>query len=101
MDVDDVEPTIEWELEHLQEFNNEKQLKLLRQEVTHIISHGFQPSEGWYDERFEHINLYSHLGWSQLAQRFHNTDQYIHDTSIYIMRLSDELLEERGCKTKL
>jgi hypothetical protein len=98
MEVEEVESTIEWELEHLQEFNNEKQLKLLRQEVTHIITHGLQPSEGWYDERFEHINLYSHLGWSQLAQRFHNKDQYLHDTAIYIMRLLDELLEERGSK---
>jgi len=89
---------IEWALAHLKEYDNEKQLDLLRREIGHIVAHGLQPSEGWYDERFEHINLYAHLGWSQLAQKFHNKDEYIHDNSIYIMRLADELLEERGCK---
>jgi hypothetical protein len=98
-DINDVqEIDIENEMEHLKEFGNEKQLDLLRREIGHIIAHGLQPSDGWYDERFEYINLYSQLGWSQLAQRFHNSDQYIHDTSMYIMRLSDELLEERSCK---
>ena len=99
MDLDeDFESDIESELEHLKEYGNEKQLDLLRREIGHIVAHGLQPSEGWYDERFEHINLYSNLGWSHLAQRFHNKDQYLHDTAIYIMRLSDELLEERGSK---
>jgi hypothetical protein len=92
------ETDIEWELAHLKDFDNEKQLDLLRREIGHIVAHGLQPCEGWYDERFEHINLYSKLGWSQLAQKFHNNDQYLHDTAIYIMRLADELLEERGCK---
>lgn len=89
---------IEWDLEHLKEFGNEKQLNVLRREIGCIVAHGLTPSEGWYDERFEHINMYSNLGWANLAKRFHNKDQYIHDTAIYIMRLSDELLEERGSK---
>jgi hypothetical protein len=92
------ETDIEWALSHLKEYDNEKQLDLLKREIGHIVAHGLQPSEGWYDERFEHINLYAHLGWSQLAQKFHNKDEYIHDNSIYIMRLSDELLEERSTK---
>ena len=33
-----------------------------------------------------------------MAKRFHNNDQYIHDTALYIMRLLDELIEERGTK---
>lgn len=102
MDLDELiqeyESDIETELEHLNEYNNEKQLDLLRREIGHIIAHGLQVPEGWYDERFEHINLYSRLGWSHLAQRFLKKDQYLHDTSIYIMRLLDELLEERGSK---
>ncbi len=96
--VSNDENDIEFELEHLKEYGNEKQLDLLKREIGHIVAHGLQPSEGWYDERFEHINLYSNLGWSQLAQRFHKKDDYIHDTAIYIMRLADELLEERGTK---
>lgn len=97
-EIDFPDHTIEYELEHLKEYGNEKQLELLKREIGHIVAHGLQPSEGWYDERFEHINLYSNLGWTHLAKRFHNKDQYIHDTAIYIMRLSDELLEERGSK---
>jgi hypothetical protein len=63
------------ELEHLKEYGNEKQLQILKREITHIIAHGLFPSEGWYDERFEHINMYSELGWSHLAKKFHNKDQ--------------------------
>ena len=105
MDLDDEiimsqseESDIENDLEHLKELDNEKQLNVLKREIGHIVAHGLFPSEGWYDERFAHINMYSQLGWSHLAKKFHNSDQYIHDTSIYIMRLSDELLEERGSK---
>ena len=98
MNVSNDENDIEFELEHLKEYGNEKQLDLLKREIGHIVAHGLLPSEGWYDERFEHINLYANLGWSQLAQRFHKKDDYIHDTAIYIMRLADELLEERGSK---
>ena len=94
----ELEGDIEWELQHLKNFGNAKQLDLLRREVGHIVAHGLIPPEGWYDERFEHINMYSHLGWAEMAKRFHNKDQYLHDTALYIMRLSDELLEERGTK---
>jgi hypothetical protein len=97
-DTDMEENDIEFELQHLKQFGNEKQLDLLRREVGHIVAHGLNPCEGWYDERFEHINLYSKLDWPGLARRFHNKDKFLHDTAIYIMRLSDELLEERGTK---
>ena len=89
---------IEDELLYLKNFDNEKQLKLLKREIGHIVAHGVSPSEGWYDERFEYINEYSHLGWAEMAKKFHDKDQYLHDTALYIMRLSDELLEERGTK---
>lgn len=92
------ETDIENELEHLKDYGNEKQLNILKREIGHIVAHGLQVAEGWYDERFQHINMYSQLGWHHLAQKFHNKDQYIHDTSVYIMRLLDELLEERGSK---
>jgi hypothetical protein len=86
------------ELEHLKEYGNEKQLQILKREIGHIIAHGLFPSEGWYDERFEYINLYSQLGWSNLVEKFNNKDQYIHDTALYIIRLSEELLEDRESK---
>jgi hypothetical protein len=92
------EVDIEWQLSHLKEYDNEKQLDLLRREIGHIVAHGLQPSEGWYDERFEYINTYSKLGWAQLSQQYHNKDQYMHDTAFHILRLLDELLEERSTK---
>lgn len=95
-DNGDNEGDIEIELRHLKDFNNLKQLDVLRREVGHITAHGLIPSEGWYDERFEYINIYSQLGWSEMAHKYHNIDQYLHETALYIMRLSDELLEERG-----
>jgi hypothetical protein len=96
--MDDSNIDIEEELIHLNNFDNERQLLLLRREIGHIVAHGLNPNEGWYDDRFEHINLYSRLNWSGLAKKFHNKDDFIHDTSIYILRLSDELLEERSTK---
>ena len=98
MTDDESECDIEWELQHLKNFNNAKQLDLLRREVGHIVAHSLIPPEGWYDERFEYINEYSRLGWAEMAKKFHDKDQYLHDTALYIMRLSDELLEERGTK---
>lgn len=92
------EGDIEYELQHLKSFNNAKQLDLLRREVGYIVAHSLIPPEGWYDDRYEYINKYSTLGWAEMANKYHNKDQYLHDTSLYIMRLLDELLEERGTK---
>jgi hypothetical protein len=89
---------IEDDLLHLKNFDNEKQLKLLKREIGHIVAHGISPSEGWYDGRFEYINLYSQIDWSGLAKKFHNKDEYLHDNSLYLLRISDELMEERGTK---
>lgn len=92
------EEDIEFELAHLKEYGNEKQLDLLKREIGHIVAHGLEPSEGWYDERFEYISIYSNLGWAELAQRYHKKNDYIHNTAINIMQLSDELLELRAYK---
>lgn len=92
------ESDIEYEIERLKEFDNTKQLNILKREIGHIVAHGLMPCEGWYDERFTYINEYSKLGWAEMARRFHGKDQYLHDTAVYIMRLLDELLEERGSK---
>ena len=79
-------------------YDNAKQLDILRREIGNIVVHNILPPEEWYNRRFEYINTYTQLGWSYMAKRFHNKDQYIHDTSLYIMGLLDELYEERGTK---
>ncbi len=94
----DEEEDIEFQLQHLREYENEKQLELLRREIGHIIVHGLQPSEGWYDERFEHINQYSKLDWTGLALRFRGKDEFIHQAAMHTHQLLGELLEERSTK---
>jgi hypothetical protein len=85
-------------LETLDQHDNLTQLLILKREINHILIHNITPQEGWYDERFNYIRTYSQLGWLELAQRFHEKDQFIHDRAIYIGRICDELLEE--CSTK-
>jgi hypothetical protein len=92
------EEDIEFQLQHLREYENEKQLDLLRREIGHIVVHGLQPSEGWYDERFEHINQYSKLDWTGLAQRFRGKDDFIYQLAQQTHHLLGELLEERSTK---
>lgn len=86
---------IEWELEHLHEFGNEKQLELLRKEIDHILAHALSPSEGWYDERFDYIAKYSQLDWRGLSKRFYKKDQYICNNTEYIINLLKEIIEDR------
>jgi hypothetical protein len=89
---------IEVELQHLHEFDNAKQLDLLKREVGHIMAHNITPSEGWFDERYEYIIMYSNIDWTGLMNRFYNKDHYIHDTSMYILSLINELIDERGAE---
>jgi hypothetical protein len=78
----------------LEEYDNLTQLKLLKKEINHIISHNVEPNEGWYDERFRHIRIYAQLSWIELAQKFQDRDQYIVETTAAIMKLCYDLMEE-------
>lgn len=86
---------VEWEIAHIKEKTNLQQLELLKKEIGHIMAHSANPCEGWFDERFEFIDTYSKLDWTGLMDRFKNKDNYIYETSLYIIRLIDELVEER------
>lgn len=89
---------IETDIKYLHLFDNEKQLKILFREIGHIVAHALIPPEGWYDERFEYIDMYSKLDWNSLATRFYNKDEYIYDTASYIMGLLEDLLDDRATK---
>jgi hypothetical protein len=93
--VESVESDIEWQLENLNRFNNEKQLELLKKEIGHIMVHSVIPPEGWFDERYKIIMEYYKLGWGELAKRFKNKDEYIHNTAHIIQNYLEELMEER------
>ena len=59
---------MEEKLEHLEEFDNEMQLELLYHEINHILIHGIQPTEHWYETRAQYIYTYQSLGWKDLAE---------------------------------
>ena len=77
---------------------NAKILDQLRREIAHIITHSLTPSEGWYDERYQYIDLYTKIDWQGMMSRFYKKDQYVYDTAQYILRLLEELIDERGTK---
>jgi hypothetical protein len=84
-------------LEHLDNYDNETQLELLKREIDHIIIHGVNPLDKWYNARFNNIFVYyTTIDWSAVATRFYDSDMYLHENSIIIIQLLDELLEERS-----
>ncbi len=103
MEVDDAEiaqeenqeEDIEYQLTHLDEYDNVTQLNLLKREISHIVFHGIEPSEGWFDERWQNIYNYSKVAWQELSDRYKNNDDYIHSTAFIITKLLEELLEDR------
>ena len=96
-DADD-EMDIECALVQLDRYDNLTQLNLLKKEINHLIIHNLEPCEGWYDERFHHIQQYSYINWHELMCKFQGKDQYIYDTAFKIIKMCEELLEE--CSTR-
>jgi hypothetical protein len=94
-EAEEVEEDIEEQLTHLEDYDNETQLNLLKREISHIVFHDIQPSEGWFDERWQNIYNYSKIDWSGLAIQYKNNDDYIHNTASLIVNLLRELLEDR------
>ena len=92
------ESDIEWDLDHIDEYDNLKQLTLLKMEINHFMIHGITPHDEWFDERYKFIDTYSKLNWSDIAKKYHNKDQYMHGAAIFIIRCLDELIEERATK---
>lgn len=89
---------IEWDLDHIDEYDNVKQLALLKMEINHFMIHGITPHDEWFDERYKFIDTYSKLNWSDIAKKYHNRDEYMHDAAIFIIHCLDELVEERATK---
>lgn len=98
VEMEECEIDIEKALNNLDEFNNLTQLKILKSEINHIMLHNVTPTEGWFDERFLHIQIYSQLGWFELAHRFYKKDNFMFNKSKLINELCIELLEEYSTK---
>jgi len=86
------------DIDNIEEYDNEKQLKLLRSEIIHIREHGLMPSDIWFDSRYEYIKQYSQIGWADMATKFQYKDAYLYYTSNYILNQINKLTEERSTK---
>jgi hypothetical protein len=85
---------MENKLEHLEEFDNETQLELLHHEIEHIIMHGEQPTEVWYQERIHYIQAYQSIDWKDLASRSYQHDSKIHEAAVHIIDHLEYLEDE-------
>ena len=85
---------MEEKLEQLEEYDNETQLELLCHEMEHILSHGVQPYESWYEERMNHIQAYQTIDWKDLATRSYQRDVRIYEASTSIIDHLEQLEEE-------
>jgi hypothetical protein len=85
---------MEDKLEHLETYDNETQLELLYYEIEHILVHGVQPYESWYEERMNHIQAYQTIDWKDLAVRSYQRDNKIYEASISIIDHLEQLEEE-------
>ncbi len=87
-----------FETDEEEEENNLEQLHYLTAEAVHMIEHGIQPSEGWYDEHYRYIYRYSTLGWEHLIDRFQYKDNIMASLATTIRSLIQELLDEYSTK---
>jgi hypothetical protein len=98
MQEDVVEESImenmEEKLEHLEDFDNETQLELLYHEMDHIMMHGEQPTESWYEERMNHIQAYQTIDWKALASRSYQHDSKVYQASMHIIDHLEQLEDE-------
>lgn len=91
MDLD-VEETFEYQLEHLEEYDNLTQLRLIIQEIEFITDHALQPSVDWFERRMDFVIAYSALNWKELAEQTH--DPYLSEKSRTIVEDCVQLMDQ-------
>lgn len=89
---------IEAQLEHIDELDNLPQLILLKQESSHILSHGLMPSEAWFHARFRNILLYQSIEWQEMARQFETKHTQIHTSSNTIYAMITHIVKEYETK---
>jgi len=91
-----------YSLAHLHEYDNETQLRLLYEELSHLPTSTnsvnpkptVNPSREWYQARFPAVKSYANLNWSSLSKRFEGRDPYLHETPKLIHALANQLVDE-------
>ena len=90
----DMMEDIEMKLEELQQHPESTQLEMMTYESEHILEHGVQPSQEWYEERFIKLYQYSELNWSDFAQRYQLDNAYLAEKAQQIQQALGHLIEE-------
>lgn len=85
---------IEYQITHLESYDNSKQVEILCLEIEHIMEHGIQPCAEWFQLRFQKIHQYSGLEWLTFSNRFDNKNDFIHSICLKIHYLIQQLLDE-------
>jgi len=93
-DIQDIQETTEDKLEHLDDFDNETKMELLYEEIDHIIMHGIQPNEDWYENRMNYIQEYQTIDWKDMAVRSYQRDAVIYDAAVSVIDHLEQLEEE-------
>lgn len=90
----DTMESAEMALEELQQHPEATQLEILTYESEHLMEHGIQPSQEWYEARFFKIYQYSELNWHDLARRYHLDNSYLSEKAASISKGLQYLIEE-------
>jgi hypothetical protein len=90
----DTMESAEMALEELQQHPEATQLEILTYESEHLLEHGIQPSQEWYEARFLKIYEYSELNWRDLAHRYQLDNTYLAEKAVAISNGLHHLIEE-------
>lgn len=84
----------EMQLEELQQHPEATQLEILTYESEHLMDHGVQPSQEWFEARFFKIYQYAELNWDDLVERYHHDNTYLAEKAGAISKGLQYLIDE-------
>lgn len=85
---------VEDALYQIDDYDNMTQLQMLNQEIQHIMDHGIQPPQEWFEMRFQKVYQYSELNWMKLVHQFQGKDAYVTETCHTIVIMIQEIIDE-------
>ena len=92
----DMMEDMEMQLEELNQHPEATQLEMLVYESEHIMEHGVQPTQEWFEARFFKIYQYSELNWTDFVGRYQMDNSYLAEKAHQIHRGLTHLIEEWG-----
>ena len=97
-EAEEEQPEQQQNVEEMNSNDNLRELHNLHDEAVHMIEHGIQPTEGWYDERYKNIYTYSLLNWDDMTRRFKNKDTIVYEMCIKTKQYIQDILESYSGK---